>query len=141
MAAEEAADHRRIKMPKCTFCGNNVRKGTGKLYVYTSGKIANFCSHKCEKNLLKLKRKPLQTRWTQEWIKENKKDSTEKKEKVEEAPKEEPAKEKVAEEPIVETPKEEPKTEEKLPVEEKTEETVESAKEETILPEQTEGEK
>jgi large subunit ribosomal protein L24e len=60
-------------MPKCTFCGIDIKKGTGKIFIYTSGKIANFCSNKCEKNLLKLKRKPMKTRWTQEWIKENKK--------------------------------------------------------------------
>jgi len=69
-------------MPKCTFCGINIKKGTGKMFVYTSGKVANFCSNKCEKNLLKLKRKPLKTRWTQEWIKENKKVSDGKKEET-----------------------------------------------------------
>jgi len=52
-------------MPKCTFCGTQIEKGTGKMYVYTSGKIAYFCSTKCEKNLLKLKRKPGTTRWTE----------------------------------------------------------------------------
>jgi large subunit ribosomal protein L24e len=63
-------------MPKCTFCGVEVPKGTGKIFVYTSGKIANFCSNKCEKNLLKLKRKPLKVRWTEHYRKEHKKDST-----------------------------------------------------------------
>jgi large subunit ribosomal protein L24e len=67
-------------MPKCTFCGNQIKKGTGKIFVYTSGKIANFCSLKCEKNLLKLKRKPLNVRWTQDYRRENKKvDKVEKK--------------------------------------------------------------
>ena len=49
------------------------RKGARKIFVDTSGKIANFCSRKCEKNLLKLKRKPLETRWTEAYRKEHKK--------------------------------------------------------------------
>ncbi len=60
-------------MPNCTFCGINIEKGTGKLFVYTSGKTANFCSNKCEKNLLQLKRKPVRTKWTAEYRKEHKK--------------------------------------------------------------------
>jgi len=52
-------------MAKCNFCGTSIEKGTGKMFVYVSGKVANFCSNKCEKNQLKLKRKPLTTRWTE----------------------------------------------------------------------------
>jgi len=51
-------------MAKCSFCGEQIEKGTGKMLVYISGKIDNFCSTKCEKNLLKLKRKPAKTSWT-----------------------------------------------------------------------------
>jgi len=51
-------------MAKCTFCGNNIEKGTGKMLVKTDGKVFNFCSNKCEKNLIKLKRKPLVTKWS-----------------------------------------------------------------------------
>lgn len=61
-------------MPKCTFCGNSIEKGTGKMFVYTSGKIAYFCSMKCEKNLLKLKRKPLKVKWTEPYRNENRKE-------------------------------------------------------------------
>ena len=60
-------------MPKCTFCGTQIEKGTGKMYVYISGKIAYFCSTKCEKNLLKLKRKPATMRWTESYRAERKK--------------------------------------------------------------------
>lgn len=60
-------------MPKCTFCGKQIERGTGKMFVYTSGKIANFCSNKCEKHQLKLKRKPLKMRWTETFRKEKKK--------------------------------------------------------------------
>ncbi len=60
-------------MPKCTFCGDQVEKGRGKMYVYISGKIDYYCSRKCQKNSLKLKRKPLQVRWTTSYRKEHKK--------------------------------------------------------------------
>ncbi|PIN87732.1 50S ribosomal protein L24e [Candidatus Woesearchaeota archaeon CG10_big_fil_rev_8_21_14_0_10_32_24] len=62
-------------MPKCTFCGKDITKGTGKLYIYASGKVANFCSNKCEKNLIQLKRKPVETQWTEAFKKEHKKGS------------------------------------------------------------------
>ena len=51
-------------MTDCTFCGEVIKKGTGKIYVKKDGKVFNFCSNKCEKNLLKLRRKPITTRWT-----------------------------------------------------------------------------
>ncbi len=51
-------------MAKCTFCGINIEKGTGKIYVQKDGKVLNFCSNKCEKNHVKLGRKFLETRWS-----------------------------------------------------------------------------
>lgn len=51
-------------MPKCRFCGETLRKGTGKMFVHTDGRISYFCSMKCEKNTLKLKRNPSHTAWT-----------------------------------------------------------------------------
>lgn len=48
---------------KCSFCGKQIEKGTGTVFVGKDGKTLNFCSKKCEKNLLKLKRKPRKTRW------------------------------------------------------------------------------
>tara|TARA_Y100000310_G_C20271261_1_gene618143 strand:+ start:316 stop:495 length:180 start_codon:yes stop_codon:yes gene_type:complete len=55
---------------KCTFCGEVIEKGTGKIYAKKDGKILNFCTTKCEKNMLKLSRKPIFTRWTQHFKKE-----------------------------------------------------------------------
>ena len=52
-------------MVKCTFCGTEIAQGTGKIIVMNDGKIINVCSMKCEKNMFKLKRKVLETRWTQ----------------------------------------------------------------------------
>ena len=48
----------------CTFCGNEIEPGTGKMYVKKDGTILNFCSMKCQKNQLKLKRIPRRVRWT-----------------------------------------------------------------------------
>ncbi len=50
---------------KCTFCGITIPKGTGKIYVKKDGKVFNFCSSKCERNLLKLKRKAASVKWTE----------------------------------------------------------------------------
>lgn len=54
-------------MAKCDFCKNRIEQGTGKLYVKKDGKMLHFCSSKCEKNTLKLKRKPRTTKWTEEY--------------------------------------------------------------------------
>lgn len=54
----------------CYFCGNEIGPGMEKIFVSKKGKAFNFCSGKCEKNLLKLKRKPRRVRWTTEYRKE-----------------------------------------------------------------------
>ncbi|MFH1211656.1 MAG: 50S ribosomal protein L24e [Candidatus Woesearchaeota archaeon] len=51
---------------KCTFCKNEIARGTGKIYIKKDGKVFYFCSTKCEKNLLKLHRKARETKWTEE---------------------------------------------------------------------------
>lgn len=56
-------------MPNCTFCGNRIEKGTGKIFVFKTGKIAYYCSMKCEKNMLKLGRKARDLKWTKNFIK------------------------------------------------------------------------
>lgn len=53
-----------ILMPKCSFCGIQIPKGTGKMLVFPNGKTNWFCSSKCEKNLVKLKRNPRKLKWT-----------------------------------------------------------------------------
>ena len=55
---------------RCSFCGNVAKRGTGTLFVKKSGKIMFFCSKKCEKNELKLGRKPRNVRWTRSFRKE-----------------------------------------------------------------------
>ena len=51
-------------MASCEFCGRIIEKGTGKLFVFKTGKTAYFCSMKCEKNTLKLHRNPKKFKWT-----------------------------------------------------------------------------
>lgn len=51
-------------MENCSFCGHPVRFGTGKMYVKKDAKILWFCSRRCEKNLLKLKRSPRDSGYT-----------------------------------------------------------------------------
>ena len=55
-------------MVKCSFCNNEIERGTGAMYVKNDGKIFHFCSSKCENNLLKLGRKPRTTKWTGEYV-------------------------------------------------------------------------
>lgn len=35
---------------KCSFCGNEIERGTGIIFVTNEGKQILFCSSKCEKN-------------------------------------------------------------------------------------------
>jgi large subunit ribosomal protein L24e len=49
---------------KCTYCGDEIRPGTGKMFVFNNGKISYFCSNKCEKNQLKLGRTARDYKWT-----------------------------------------------------------------------------
>ena len=53
-------------MSKCSFCGNEIEKGTGMIFVQKIGKVLHFCSSKCERNR-DLGRTPRHTRWTQEF--------------------------------------------------------------------------
>ncbi len=48
---------------KCSFCGEEIVKGTGKMVVRKDGKVFYFCSSKCEKNMLKLRRNPNKVKW------------------------------------------------------------------------------
>ncbi|MDO8627129.1 MAG: 50S ribosomal protein L24e [Candidatus Diapherotrites archaeon] len=54
---------------KCTFCGTIIQRGTGKIYAKKEGTLYFFCSMKCEKNLVKLGRKPTETKWSKNFAK------------------------------------------------------------------------
>jgi large subunit ribosomal protein L24e len=42
---------------KCTYCQCEIKKGTGMMYVYKIGTISYFCSNRCFKSEVKMKRK------------------------------------------------------------------------------------
>jgi large subunit ribosomal protein L24e len=42
---------------KCTYCTQEIAKGTGMMYVYKTGTLNYFCSRRCYKNGVVMKRK------------------------------------------------------------------------------------
>ncbi len=56
-------------MARCTFCGQSIEPGTGKIYVRKDGRILHFDTMKCEKNLLKLGRRPVDIKWSKHYKK------------------------------------------------------------------------
>jgi len=53
----------------CSFCGQEIEPGTGKMYIKKDATVFYFCSNKCQKNMLKLKRVPRRTRWSKKFDK------------------------------------------------------------------------
>jgi len=51
-------------MAKCSFCKTAIELGTGTMYVKKDATVLHFCTMKCEKNMLKLKRTPRFMKWT-----------------------------------------------------------------------------
>ena len=56
-----------VKTKVCSFCGEKIEPGTGKMFVKTDGTIYQFCKNKCKKNMLVLKRLPRRVRWTKKF--------------------------------------------------------------------------
>lgn len=53
-----------MKIFKCSFCGEEIRAGTGLTYFKVDGSALHFCSSKCRKNLMVMKRKARNFKWT-----------------------------------------------------------------------------
>ena len=51
-------------MAYCSFCNNEVLKGTGEIYVLKDGTTLNYCGSKCKRNSQKLKREGRLMKWT-----------------------------------------------------------------------------
>ncbi|MCP8304327.1 MAG: 50S ribosomal protein L24e [archaeon] len=49
---------------KCNFCGRDVPLGRGTMLVKKDGAIHWYCSSKCRKNAIRLKRDPRKLKWT-----------------------------------------------------------------------------
>ncbi len=54
----------------CSFCGREIEPGTGKMYILRDGTVYYFCSSKCQKNMIELRRIPRKVRWTEAYRKE-----------------------------------------------------------------------
>lgn len=56
-------------MAECSFCGTEIKPGTGKMYVRNNGQVLHFCKSKCEKNMIKLGRDARKFKWTKSFVK------------------------------------------------------------------------
>ncbi|WMW22683.1 50S ribosomal protein L24e [Methanolobus mangrovi] len=54
-----------MEQRKCSFCGEILEPGTGKLFVKKDGSTYYFCTSKCESNF-DLGRLPRRTVWTEQ---------------------------------------------------------------------------
>ena len=53
----------------CSFCNRSVAKGSGTMLAKNDGTVLWFCSSKCKKNALVLKRDPRKLKWTKKYVK------------------------------------------------------------------------
>jgi len=53
-----------LSLKKCTFCGKEISLGSGTMHVKNDGSIFWFCSSKCRKNTLDLKRDYRKYKWS-----------------------------------------------------------------------------
>ncbi len=53
-----------VRHVTCSFCGKEIKPGTGFMYVKADGTVLWFCSRKCYKNMMVLNRKPRKLKWT-----------------------------------------------------------------------------
>ena len=53
----------------CSFCDRSVAKGSGTMFVKNDGTVMWFCSAKCKKNSLVLKRDPRKLKSTKKYVK------------------------------------------------------------------------
>jgi large subunit ribosomal protein L24e len=53
----------------CSFCGTEIEPGTGKMYIKKDATVYFFCTNKCQKNMINLKRVPRRVRWTKRFEK------------------------------------------------------------------------
>ena len=77
-----------VEKRNCSFCGEPIEPGTGKMYIKKDGTVFYFCSNKCKKNRIDIGRVPRRTRWTVRYA-ELKASSLKRKKKVEAPEKEE----------------------------------------------------
>ncbi|MFB5648389.1 MAG: 50S ribosomal protein L24e [Candidatus Nitrosomaritimum aestuariumsis] len=53
----------------CNLCNRTVAKGSCTMFAKNDGTVLWFCSAKCKKNALELKRDPRKLKWTKKYVK------------------------------------------------------------------------
>lgn len=48
---------------RCSFCNTEIKQNKVLMYFYANGKTLVFCSSKCKKYMLKLKKDPKKLKW------------------------------------------------------------------------------
>lgn len=56
-------------MAVCTFCRKDIDQGLGTMLIKNDGTVLHFCSRKCEKNALVLRRNARKLKWTKRYEK------------------------------------------------------------------------
>ncbi|MHB1908849.1 MAG: 50S ribosomal protein L24e [Nitrososphaerales archaeon] len=74
---------------RCSFCGRSISLGYGIMYIRNDAATFWFCSTKCRKNALKLKRDPRKLKWSRSGAKAAKAMPTQ---RVVKAPEQKPSK-------------------------------------------------
>ena len=59
-----------VEMRVCSFCGREIEPGTGSMYVKKDGTVMLFCTNKCSKNMIDMKRVPRRVTWTRAYARE-----------------------------------------------------------------------
>jgi large subunit ribosomal protein L24e len=131
----------------CTFCGDEIEPGTGRMYIKKDGVVYNFCSSKCFKNLVILGRVPRRITWTRYYEREKHvrmkglpttepQPKARKVKKAEEKPKEQkPSEKKDEAKPAEKKVEEKPKSAEKTPASKPVKKPAETRKLATKKPE------
>ncbi|MDI3482944.1 MAG: large subunit ribosomal protein L24e [Candidatus Methanomethylophilaceae archaeon] len=56
-----------VEIRKCSFCSVEIEPGSGSMFVKKDGTVYHFCSKKCYKNMIEMKRVPRTTAWTKQF--------------------------------------------------------------------------
>lgn len=59
-----------VELRVCSFCGMEIEPGTGTMYVKKDGTVFLFCTNKCSKNMIDMKRVPRTITWTRAYTRE-----------------------------------------------------------------------
>ena len=63
-------ERKMVERRVCSFCGVEIEPGTGTMYIKKDGTVFYFCKHKCQKNMLDLKRIPRRVQWSKHYSKQ-----------------------------------------------------------------------